>query len=229
MKRVEKKSLLLSLSITMSITGLLLYQYKLKVDTAKANIEPLVKVVIAASDIKANSIVKDSEIQEVTIPQKFVVPKSLTNKNDIVGKVAKEDMFTGEQILPGRLIQGKEQEGLSAILPNGYRAITLKVDMVSGVGGNIKKGDFVDVLVYLKPPYSGKDVVKTVFQNIKILDINNQGNNQSDSVYLTLCMTPQDSEKLFLTNKLGEIRLVLKQISDRTLINILPIGGDSLN
>ena len=64
--------------------------------------------------------------------------------------------------------------GLSAVIPEGYRAMTVKVDDVVGVSGFIMPGSFVDVVAIVVPlalqGVAGKGPIsKIVLQNIKVL------------------------------------------------------------
>jgi pilus assembly protein CpaB len=112
------------------------------------------------------------------------------------------------------LMKGEKEEGLSAVLPEGFRAVTIKTDMVTGVGGHIKDGDYVDVLVFVNPPYS-TEKVKTVFQNVKVLDADYKEKQSSENRFITLCMNPNDAEKLFLVEEISKIKLSLRNRIDK--------------
>src|SRR6478672_1283331 len=57
-------------------------------------------------------------------------------------------------------------------IPEGYRAMTVKVDDVVGVSGFIMPGTLVDIVVVIQPPKGTANeemISKIVLQNIKVL------------------------------------------------------------
>lgn len=210
LKNYRIKLLFFALALAMVVTGLLFYYFRIK---SLENV-PRVTVLIAASNIKENTVIKANEIKEITVPEKYAVSGAAAEKEKVVGKIAKENIYEGEQILQMDLIKGEKEEGVSAVVPNGFRAVTIKTDMVSSVGGHIKDGDYVDILVFIKPPYS-TEKVKTVFQNVKVIDSGSDEKNSKENKFITLCMKPNDAEKLFLVDETNKIRLSLRNKVDR--------------
>lgn len=211
MNRLKIKSLLLALAITMIITGLLLYY--IKQETVVDEV-PMVSLVVATENIPPKTIITDKHVREVSIPEEFALPGSVKQSTQAIGKITRDNIFEGEQVLQQRLVQGREEDGLSAIIPDDYRAITIKVDSVSSVGRHVKTGDLVDILVYLKPPTSSSDTVTKIFEKIEVLDAGLEGENLSGDVFMTFRMKPKETETLFLMDELGKLRLVLRPITD---------------
>lgn len=216
MNTVHKKSLLLAACITMILTGIMVFFIQQNIMDIGNN----VKVVVAVENIKAKTVITDKQIEEVYIPQKLVIPNSLNNTSKVVGNVAKENIFSGEQIIANRVVRGMDPEVFASIIPPGYRAITIKTDVVSGINGLIRTGDQVDILVYLKPSSSNIDFVKTIFQGVEVIHVSSAGNTSQEYNFLTLCMTPQDAEKLFLCTQTGVINLVLRNSVDKNRIGL---------
>lgn len=65
----------------------------------------------------------------------------------LAGSAARQPLFAGEPVTEDKLILKQTGGFLAAVLPNGGRAITLKVDEASGVGGLVLPGDRVDVIL----------------------------------------------------------------------------------
>lgn len=211
-RNVERKALLLSLCIAVALTVLLMfYLQKKSLDTG-----PLVKVVVAAQNIEARTVISDIHLREIMIPQKYAVSGNVARKADLVGKIAKDKIFAGEQVIGERIITGRENGGLAAVVKPGYRAVTIKVDQVSGVGGYVRTGDFVDIFVFLQPPYSKQEIVKAVFQRVEVLDSGTTANT-SDERYLTIIMTPSDAKRLFLCTELSKVRLALRNTVEKSI------------
>lgn len=210
LKNYRFRAFLIALALALVVTGGLFYYLKVK----SIENQDKVKVIVAVSNIEANTVIKNAQIKEISVPQSSAVTGAIVDKEKVVGKVVKEPIYKGEQILQMNLMKGEKEEGLSAVVPEGFRAVTIKTDMVTGVGGHIKDGDYVDVLVFVNPPYS-TEKVKTVFQNVKVLDADYKEKQSSENRFITLCMNPNDAEKLFLVEEISKIKLSLRNRIDK--------------
>jgi len=96
--------------------------------------------------------------------------------------------------------------------------MAVKVNEVVGVGGFIKPGDKVDVMVTIKrSDKKNRDVItKTVLENTLVLASDThieRGDKEEEAVivkYITLEVTPREAEKLALATTEGKIRLALR-------------------
>jgi pilus assembly protein CpaB len=112
--------------------------------------------------------------------------------------------------------------GLSGLIPEGYRAVTVRVDDEAGIAGFLYPGTIVDVLVVIAPP-SGNDqmISKIVLQNIKVLasgselDQRENGREAESVKTVTLLVTPDQAEKLTLSSSEGRLRLALRGSTDQ--------------
>lgn len=220
MRNIEKKSLIIAIAFTLLFTSILMYIMQSKTEDK----EKLVPVVVVTSDIKAKTEIKDSDLTIKEVPESNVPRGSISKKESVIGKIVRDNIYYGEILLTQNLVSSKNLDGIAAVIKEGYRAISVQIDPVKGVGGLIKQGDFVDLMVFLRKPYVEDDSIYTVFQNIEVLDI--RGNN---SEYLVLSMTPQESEELFLVDKIGDIRFVLRQIADRNKLDLPGTNIEFLN
>ena len=112
--------------------------------------------------------------------------------------------------------------GLSGILPDGKRALTVKVDEVAGVAGFLHPGDHVDVLMDLPFDESKDHYSKTILNDIPVLTTGQIWQQKGDSKpvvvnTVTLELTPEESEVLNLASNQGKIRLALRNRNNRTI------------
>ena len=115
--------------------------------------------------------------------------------------------------------------GLSSMIPEGYRAMTVAVNDVVGVSGFIMPGTLVDIVVVITPPKgSGNEemVSKIVLQNIKVLasgqNIDKPKNDREVERTIkavTLQVTPEQAEKLALASSEGKLQLVMRNSVDQ--------------
>jgi len=114
-------------------------------ESALLELAELQDVYVAAADILPNTIIDESLIQRVQVPSIYLQPSALSSPAAIVGRVAAVPIPRGAQILGGSL-ENQGQIPLSLEVPRGRRAVTIAVSDVTGVGGLVRPGNFVDVL-----------------------------------------------------------------------------------
>jgi pilus assembly protein CpaB len=179
-------------------------------------------VIVAASDIKLGSVLKDTDLGTVeiggTLPEGAIV-----SRLDAVNRGVISDLYKGEPILQTRLAAPGAGGGLAATIPPGMRACAIKVDEVVGVAGFVTPGMRVDILISGNPP-GATDVsegprVKTLLQNIQILsagtDIQKDGEGKPRSVQVVnVLVTPEQAEIVSLATSQTHIQLVLRNPLD---------------
>jgi len=188
------------------------------------------KVVAAAADIKLGTVLTAANLSTIDIsgtPPKGVILEK--DKNTLVGRGVISDLFQGEPILDNRLAPPGSGGGMAATIPNGMRAMAVKVDDVVGVAGFATPGMHVDVLssvpervINAQPTQQDNTIVKTILQNIEVLSagINIQkdaeGKPQQVQV-VNLLVTPDQAETLSLASGGAngtKIQLVLRNPLD---------------
>ena len=223
MTKIQRKALLLSICIATILTGALYYYLNLR----SLNTSPLVKVVVAKTTIPANSAIDEKQVEEASVPLKFILPDAVQGKEEIIGKFAKVDIMVGEQVVKSRVQWETKREGLAGNLPLGFRAVTLKVDTVSNVNNKINSGDFIDILLYFKSsPPPATEMVNTVFQGVEVIDVS--GDLGSGERFITLLFKPEEAEKLFLADVIGEIRFALRPTEDKEKLTLPGASSNSL-
>lgn len=215
MQPLQRRALLLALIVTMTLTALLMYY----IEKQSSEVIPMTQVVTAIENIPPKTLIQANQLEEITIAQDLVIPGAISDKNQVSGKISRENIFVGEQIIRQRLVQGVKEDGLAAIIPPGFRAITISVSPTSGVASNIRTGNFVDILVFLKKPYADQEIVKTILQKVEVIQISG-GNKSSEGNLLTLSLSPEDCETLFLIEELGDIKLTLRAIIDNKIVTL---------
>jgi pilus assembly protein CpaB len=213
MNKARKISFILALAITFLFSVIILYFSDLKLlqQGESVNNVELSTVIVANSNIKANSVIKQEDVKEINIPEEYIVNGNIYNEDNIVGKTSKDNIYEGQQIIEQQIYKENDSDRFSTMFPNGYNAITLNVSQINGIAGNIEEGDWIDIAAFFKPPYMTNETVKTIFQNVNVLELKPAG----DNYLLTIYMKPEDINKLYLFEEIGTIRISLRQISDR--------------
>jgi pilus assembly protein CpaB len=192
------------------------------------------QVVAAAGDIKLGTVLTAANLSTVDIagtpPKGAILEK---DKNTLVGRGVISDLVQGEPILDSRLAPAGSGGGMAATIPQGMRAMAVKVDDVVGVAGFATPGMHVDVLssvpervVNSAPTQQDNTIVKTILQNIEVLsagvNIQKDAEGKPQQVQVVnLLVTPEDAEKLSLAaNGNTRIQLVLRNPLDTNVSQI---------
>lgn len=197
--------------------------------------EGFTPVVVAKFQIPAASKILDEQLEICQFPKTAAPIKCYSKKEDLVGRVVNTNIFQGEILVPERVEKEGAQSGLSAIVPKGLRAITLKVDDTSGLAGLVRPGNFVDIMTTLRTPNQGDDSIsKVILQNVKVIatgqvTISNEKNEKVGVVpTVTVLTTLEQAERLSLASTEGKVRLVLRNFEDQAEIQTEGVRLSSL-
>ena len=192
--------------------------------SAQAYTKNMTKVAVAKVAIPIGSKIVAEQIMVVQFPKESTPDGAFDSPEKLAGRVAVVNIAAREPITEARLAAEGTAAGLSAIIPEGYRAMTVKVDDAAGISGFIMPGTLVDVVVTIDPREgSGMQdpVSKIVLQNIKVLasgqNIDKPENErEANSVKaVTLQVTPEQAEKLALASSEGRLQLVMRSQIDQ--------------
>ncbi len=174
------------------------------------------KVAVAATNISPGSRLSAQSVREETFPQSLIPADAAASFREVEGRVVNTALGKGEPILHTKLAPKGAAAGLSGLLAENKRALTVRVDDVTGVAGFIHPGDRVDVLADLKVPKTEDNISKTILQNIPVLTTGQiweeqKGDRKPVVVNtVTLELSPGQSEVLTLASNNGKIRLALR-------------------
>jgi len=182
------------------------------------------KVAVAKVAIPIGSKIIPEQIMVVQFPKESTPDGAFETPEKLAGRVAISNIAAREPVTESRLAPEGTAAGLSAIIPEGYRAMTVKVDDAAGISGFIMPGTMVDVVVVIDPREgSGMQdpISKIVLQNIKVL-ANGQNidkpkdEREANSVKaVTLQVTPEQAEKLALASSEGKLQLMMRSQIDQ--------------
>jgi pilus assembly protein CpaB len=191
---------------------------------AQASGRNLNNVVVAKVDIPLGTKIAVEQLSTVQFPSDAVPEGAFTDAQKLVGRVTVVGVAARETVTDFKLAPEGSQGGISAVIPAGYRAMTVKVDDVIGVAGFLTPGTMVDVLTVIDPPgntISSNPISKIVLQNVKVLASGQnldkpKDEREADAVKaVTLQVTPDQAEKLALASTEGKLRLMLRNMIDQ--------------
>jgi pilus assembly protein CpaB len=187
------------------------------------------KVAVAKADISLGGRVTPEIISMVDWPAASVPPGAFTDAKLLETRVARASILRGEPIMESKLAPPGTKGGLSAVVADGKRAMTVRVNDVVGVAGFALPGNFVDILVNTQEESAKgsnkKDqaISKIVLERILVLAIAQESSRDETKPKVvnavTLELTPIQAEKLDLARSVGTLSLVLRNQIETTPVN----------
>ncbi len=174
--------------------------------------------VVASRDIDLGSVLNPSMLQVTTWPSGSIPNGAIADIQSLDGRVVKTSILRGEPLLDAKLAPVGTKGGLSAVINEGRRAITVKVNEVIGVAGFALPGNYVDVMVNTQDQ-ADKPISKIVLEKIRVLAVAQEASRDETKPKVvnavTLEVTPEEAEKLDLARSIGNLSLVLRNQIDK--------------
>jgi len=189
-------------------------------------------VVVAAVTVPAGSVLSPADLKVQDVPPSGALPGSLRATASAVGEVAKVGLSSGAPVLADE-IEPQPQAGLAYQIPRGERALTLAVNGVSGIAGNLAAGLRVDVLLTVGGQTAGTGQSATaalstvIAQNIAVLSTGLAGGSGGSGYALvTLAVSPTQAATIALGQQQGSIVLLLRAPGDHQTAQVkVQVGG----
>jgi pilus assembly protein CpaB len=177
------------------------------------------KVVVAAKPLSMGARLTEADLKLVAWPASNKVANGHSDIASIVNRGLLSSVVENEPITESKLAPLEAGAGLSPTIPQGMRALSVRVNEVVGVAGFTVPGTKVDVLVTMR---AGKDsMTKTVVNNVQVLTSGTAYDQDKakdgrpiQSTVVTLLVSPADGEKIALAQSQGEIMLALRNPLD---------------
>lgn len=186
------------------------------------------KVAVALVDIGLGARINPEMVRMVDWPTGAMPPGAFTDPKELDSRVARSSMQRGEPIMESKLAPPGTKGGLSAVVAEGKRAITVRVNDVVGVAGFALPGNYVDILVNTqeegaKSPIRDSTISKIVLERILVLAIAQESNRDDTKPKVvnavTLEVSPEQAERLDLARSVGSLSLVLRNQIDPDPVN----------
>jgi pilus assembly protein CpaB len=177
------------------------------------------KVIVASRDIEVGTRLTPDMLESTNWPSGSMPAGSFREAQLLGARVVKTNLVRGEPLLESKLAPQGATGGLSGVITDGKRAITVKVNEVVGLAGLALPGNQVDILVNAKDE-SDKFISKIVLERILVLavgqDLGRDETKPKAVTAVTLEVTPEEAEKLDLARSIGTLSLVLRNQTDKS-------------
>jgi pilus assembly protein CpaB len=213
--------ILIGLALVMGITAAWFTQRLISEPTSSPASVRTLPVVVVRSDVPVATSLSSQHLDTFDWPADHVPRGAVHSADQLVGRVARRPIAAGEPVLEMALFDAGTSGGLPALIADGRRAITVKVDNIIGVAGFVQPGARVDVMATLRRvdksdalPYS-----KIILQNIRVLAADQKleqataGDPEIVSM-VTLEVDPTQAERLLYASHEGRLQLAMRSPSD---------------
>jgi pilus assembly protein CpaB len=179
------------------------------------------KVAVAAVPLSYGVDITPDKIRFVDYPNSSIPPGAFTSAAQMLpgGKkrFALLPIAINEPILATKVSAEGEGASISALLPEGMRAATVRINDVSGVAGFIQPNDHVDVLITRTDSTGDRSgqVTDVLLQNTRVIAMGRNAKSADGKPIpartATLEVNPLDAQKLALGEAAGSLSLVLRK------------------
>lgn len=209
----------LGVALVLGVAAVFLANTYLSGTERRAALGGTTKVAVAAAPMAFGSDITPDKVRFVDFPNSSIPPGAFTNGNQLIppGKkrIALLPIALNEPILPDKISGIGEGASIAALLPDGMRAASVRINDVSGVAGFVQPNDSVDVLITRTPPGDAGQVTDVLIQNVRVIAIDQTAKNADGSPKVgrsaTLEVNPLDAQKLALAQEVGTLSLVLRK------------------
>ena len=194
--------------------------YQITVGRKSASAEVQTKtLVVARAELPLGSVISESDVTVIDFPVQAYPQGGFESIEEVVDRSLTQPILANEPITLARTTEKGAGFGLAPTIPEGYRAVAIAVNQVSGVSGFVLPGSKVDVLLTATPRGAEDRLTTTVLENVTVLSTGTKQqpspNGQPENVpVVNMLLTPEDAELLTLATQEGRIQLVLRNPKD---------------
>jgi pilus assembly protein CpaB len=183
-----------------------------------------IEVIVASRDLFQGISINEDDLFQVDIEEKFVTAGVFRSADHVIGRLPKDRILANEFIREERLADPKGGLGLNAVIPRGFRAISLNIDNAQAGGGFVQPDNYVDVIVTIPNPETGEMETNPVLDAVYVLAVNDQTGaserKDDDDVKgkarrktkpsVTFAVTPEQAEQLAAAAAEGSLQILIR-------------------
>jgi len=188
----------------------------------KTVMTPTQPVVVASADLSLGIELKKEDLTVMNFPAGQAPQGSFARVTDVVGRGLITPIVKNEVILPAKLASKEAGAGLPPVIPEGMRAVSVRVNEVIGVAGYVLPGNRVDVLATASPTDQHADMTtKVILSNVQVVTSGTRMEQDQEKgkamqvTVVTLLVYPDQAERLALASTEGKIQLALRNPLDQ--------------
>jgi len=181
-------------------------------------------IVVAMAPLGFGTVLDRDNVREIAWPAGRLPDGAFATKNELMkdGRRAMLAPVTRDEPILKTKVTGPDQRAsLSALLEQGKRAVTVRVDDVRGVAGFVLPGDRVDVVLIRavpRPNAPAENTSDVLMQYVKVLAVDQLVNERQEKPTIakavTLEVSTDQAQKILLATNIGKLSLILRQAGE---------------
>jgi pilus assembly protein CpaB len=197
-------------------------QADLRVKFLESQKKPLAvqTIVVASRPLRFGAPLDGSNLREVSWPEQALPVGAFAKVADVLTagrRIVLTAIEENEPILGSKITGPGQRATLSAVLREGMKAVTVRVNDVEGVAGFVLPGDRVDVALTRQNDKTGA-TTDVVLQNARVLAIDQLADERTDkpsvAKAVTLEVDTASAQKLSLSASIGSLSLMLRKAGE---------------
>ena len=227
---MNRNRLIIIALLALSASGLVTFlAYRMLSRRLNPTREDMTKIVVAAEQLRLGTRLTKPQLRMALWPKAVSLEGSFFDMEDAIGRGVIVPMLANEPVMESKLAAIEAGAGLATAIPEGMRAVAIKVNDVIGIAGFVLPATRVDVIVTGSPDARNRhDTSKIILENVEVLaagqNIEQEEDGKPQNVQvLTLLVTPEGAEKLALAAVDGRLQLALRHPLDMDQIDPEPV------
>ena len=191
---------------------------------AKGAEVPQDTIVVASMALKFGDTLTEDKLREIAWPTANIPTGAFKTRAELLEGEGSRQVLTAisanEPVLATKITGPGQRATLSAVLAEGMKAVSIRVNDVLGVAGFVFPGDRVDVLLTRNVRNSGGEdqaYVDVLLQSVKVLAVDQVADESKENPTVvkavTLEVATKDAQKLTLAAGIGQLSLALREVA----------------
>lgn len=180
---------------------------------------PTHTIVVARRPLRFGDVLGALSLREMAWPEDSLPAGAFGKVGDLTAtkRIVLTPIQVNEAILASKITGPGQRATLSALLHEGMKAVTVRVNDVEGVAGFVQPGDHVDV-VLTRPGERKTSINDVIVQNVRVLAVDQLADPTSDKPVVVKAVTLEVDEtagqKLALASSVGTMSLLLRKAGE---------------
>jgi pilus assembly protein CpaB len=234
-----RKSIIVALICTV-VSAVLAYLFLSDLEIKYKTMAEPVKVIVACQRIPQGVLIQPDMIVEKMLPKEYMQPKVFQNLRELFTEdgsavyISLNTIEENEQILSTKVSKTNQDTGISNLIPDGKKALSLSFDCESL--GILTPGSRIDIFAIVEYIDNGKEIQNTVFsvaQNVLVLAVggncigsgkkSEQDDDSNNLNFITVAVTVEETQRILIACEKGSLKYVIRPIGDLETSDIKPL------
>jgi pilus assembly protein CpaB len=178
-------------------------------------------IVVAKQRLPFGVELTRDQLREAPWPSEAMPEGAFATVNDLLSagkRIVLSPVELNEPVLSVKITGPGQRATLSALVGEGMKAVSVRVNDVEGVGGFVLPGDRVDV-VLTRQMEKGNATTEVVLQNARVLAVDQSADDRATKAAVAKAVTLEvdtvGAQKIWLAASVGSLSLLLRKAGEQ--------------